>query len=139
MSELLYGKYKWHILYNKLQSLYELNYEKHANLLNAGAILSKYVIDYLRIKNHIPFYHLDTKWNSSSVLDKMCLSDYFLNFNGACTENGTNREKDLSILSFVLGNKRLFFTSEDEYGSYIKNYSGHSLTTAFKSKNDSIS
>jgi hypothetical protein len=138
MSKFLYGKYKWNELYDKLQLLYELNHENHAGLLNAGAILSKYVIDYLRIKNNIPFYYLDKKWNSSSVINKMSLNDHFLNFNGACTVNGTNKEKDAAILSFVMSNKQLFFSYEDEFNSYIKNYSGRELTTALKSKNDAI-
>lgn len=138
MSKLLYGKYRWDLLYNKLQSLYDHNRREHANLCNAGAILSKYVIDYLRIKNHIPFDHLDKKWNSSSVVDKMNLTDHFLNFNGACTVNGTNKEKEIAILSFVMSNKQLFFTNNKDYESYIKSHDGPVLTGAIRSRNDPI-
>ena len=138
MKKFLFGKYRWDVLYDKLQSLYETNNENHADLLNVGAVLSKYVIDYLRIKNQIPFHLLDRKWNSSSVVNKMCLTDYFFNFNGACTESGTNKEKDVAILSFVLNNKQLFFNDEDDLNSYIKNYNARDLTTALKSKNVTI-
>ena len=68
----------------------------------------------------------------------MCLTDYFFNFNGACTESGTNKEKDVAILSFVLNNKQLFLNDEDDLNSYIKNYNARDLTTALKSKNVTI-
>lgn len=126
MNRMLHGDVTWEQLYNQLLIINTTDTENdHINMLkDVGVTQSKYLIDYLRIRNNVPFdISLDKKWNSSSVIGDMVDSDYFFSFNGACATSSSASvlsQKDVSCFRFVKNNKHIFFDSDDEYYDFCK-------------------